>query len=245
MTNAAKNAKTRYRRILLKVSGEALAGGGSDCFSPSVLSYIASEIHEALDLGVQVGVVVGGGNIVRGGMLSQEMGIDRVSADYMGMLATVINGMALESALKKTGMVVRLQTALNAEQVAAPYIREKAERHLESGHVMVFCGGTGNPFFSTDTAAALRASEMGADALFKATNVDGVYSGDPASDSSARRYEQLTMDEALNRNLGVMDATALALCRERKLPVHVFRLMSAGTLAAVLRGESAGTILTC
>lgn len=237
-------SESRYRRILLKISGEALAGGG-ECFNPNVLTYITGEIAAALKMGVQVAVVVGGGNIVRGEMLSQSMGVDRVVADYMGMLSTVINGMALESALSRAGIVVRLQTALNAEQVAAPYIREKAERHLTNNRVMVFCGGTGNPFFSTDTAAALRASEMGADALLKATNVDGVYSSDPAADATAHRYETLAMDDALNRQLKVMDATALALCRERKLPVHVFKLATPGALQKVLRGESVGTLLTC
>lgn len=234
-----------YRRVLLKISGEALAGGGKECFKPETLGYIAAEIAAALQLGVQIAVVVGGGNIVRGETLADKMNVARVPADYMGMLATVINGMALESALSGAGVVVRLQTALNAEQVAAPYIREKAERNLEKGNVMIFCGGTGNPFFSTDTAAALRASEIGACALLKATNVDGVYSGDPARDSSARRYDTLTMDDALNQKLRVMDATALALCRERKLPVHVFKLAEPGALRSVLKGESHGTLLTC
>ena len=234
-----------YRRVLLKISGEALAGGGAECYDAATLNYLAGEIASALALNTQVAAVVGGGNIVRGELLSNSMGDDRVSADYMGMLATVINGMALESALSKSGIAVRMQTALNAGQVAAPYIREKAKRHLEGDRVMIFCGGTGNPFFSTDTAAALRASEIGADALLKATNVDGVYSGDPAADSDARRYEKLAMDDALNQKLGVMDATALALCRERKLPVHVFRLSEPGALAKILKGESAGTLLTC
>ncbi len=235
----------KYRRVLLKISGEALAGGGNECFDSTVLSYLAKEIKEALDLKVQIGVVVGGGNIVRGEILSKNMGVPRVSADYMGMLATVINGMALESALTTAGITVRLQTALNAEQVAAPYIREKADKHLSAHRVMIFCGGTGNPFFSTDTAAALRASEMGADVLLKATNVDGVYSSDPAHDKTARRYHTLTLDEAINQQLKVMDATALALCRERKLPVHVFQLTTPGALSKILIGESAGTVLTC
>ena len=238
-------AASIYRRVLLKISGEALAGKGSECFDSGTLNYLASEIAAALELNTQVGAVVGGGNIVRGEILSARMNVERVAADYMGMLATVINGMALESALSKAGVDVRLQTALNAEQVAAPYIREKAERHLENGRVMIFCGGTGNPFFSTDTAAALRASEIGACALLKATNVDGVYSSDPARDSSARRYDTISMDDALNQKLRVMDATALALCRERKLPVHVFKLTAPGALAQILKGEAAGTLLTC
>ncbi|MBE8158308.1 MAG: UMP kinase [Betaproteobacteria bacterium] len=235
----------KYRRILLKISGEGLSGGGNECYDPATLNYIAGEIASALALNIQVAAVVGGGNIVRGELLSNSMGVDRVAADYMGMLATVINGMALESALAKSGIAARMQTALNVEQVAAPYIREKARRHLDDNRVMIFCGGTGNPFFSTDTAAALRASEIGAEALLKATNVDGVYSGDPATDTAARRYETLAMDDALNQRLRVMDATALALCRERKLPVHVFRLSEPGALARVLKGEPTGTLLTC
>ena len=234
-----------YRRILLKISGEALAGGGKECFHPETLDYIAAEIAAALKLKTQIAVVIGGGNIVRGEILSNKMQVARVPADYMGMLATIINGMALESALSKAGIGVRLQTALNAEQVAAPYIREKAERNLDKGNVMIFCGGTGNPFFSTDTAAALRASEIGACALLKATNVDGVYSGDPAHDSAARRYDTLTMDDALNRRLRVMDATAIALCRDRKLPVHVFKLAESGALVSILKGNANGTRLTC
>ncbi len=234
-----------YRRILLKISGEALTGGGHECFDPATLNYLCEEIATALDLNTQVAVVVGGGNIVRGKMLSKSMKVDRVAADYMGMLATVINGMALQSALSKAGMVARMQTALNVEQVAAPYIREKSEKHLGAGHVMIFSGGTGNPFFSTDTAAALRASEIGACALLKATNVDGVYSSDPTQDPAARRYDTLPIHDALTQKLDVMDATALALCRERKLPVHVFQLTAAGALAKVLTGESAGTLLTC
>ena len=235
----------QYRRIVLKISGEALGGDGSSCFSAVVLNYLAEEIAASLALGAQVAVVVGGGNIVRGEILSGNMGVERVTADYMGMLATVINGMALESALNHKGITTRLQTALNLEQVAAPYIRQKAVRHLEAGHVVIFAGGTGNPYFSTDTAAALRASEMGAEALLKATNVDGVYSSDPAKDTAARRYETLPIDEAINQKLRVMDATALALCRERKLPVHVFKLSCAGSLLSILKGETAGTLLTC
>lgn len=234
-----------YRRILLKISGEALAGGRQECFDAATLNYLANEISAALELKTQVAVVVGGGNIVRGEMLAKNMNVDRVAADYMGMLATVINGMALESALTKAGIIARVQTALNAEQVAAPYIREKAAKHLDAGHVMIFCGGTGNPFFSTDTAAALRASEMGACALLKATNVDGVYSSDPTNNSNAQRYDTLPMDDALNQKLKIMDATALALCRERQLPVHVFKLTVGGALLKVLKGESTGTLLTC
>ncbi|MDM5147874.1 UMP kinase [Candidatus Persebacteraceae bacterium Df01] len=240
MRNAAD-----YRRILLKISGEALNGGSNFCFNSQVLSYLADEVAAALAMKKQVAIVVGGGNIVRGEMLSSDMGVDRVTADYMGMLATVINGKALQSALNAAGIDTRLQSALNMEQVVAPYIREKAVRHLENGQVVIFAGGTGNPFFSTDTAAALRASEIGANALLKATNVDGVYSSDPAKNADAKRYDTLPMNDAINQQLRVMDATALALCRERKLPVHVFKLTTPGTLAAILKGQDEGTLLTC
>ena len=239
-------------RVVLKLSGEALQGAADKAdkadnnnggvLSANVLLYLVKEIAAALAAGVQVAVVVGGGNIVRGGeLIESKMGVSRVTGDYMGMLATVINGMALQSALQGGGIDTRLQTAMNVEQVAAPYIREKAVRHLQAGRVVVFAGGTGNPFFTTDTAAALRAAEIGADALLKATNVDGVYSADPAKDPNAKRYTSLTMDDAINKKLRVMDATALTLCRDRKMPVHVFQLQKPGALAAVLRGEPEGT----
>lgn len=233
----------RYRRILLKISGEALQEGASG-ISPAVLHFIVQEVSAARALGVEVAIVVGGGNIVRGEMVSGEIGIDRVTGDYMGMLATVINGMALQSALTAAGVPARLQTALNLEQVAAPYVREKAVRHLEEQRVMIFSGGTGNPFFTTDTAAALRAAEIGAHALLKATNVDGVYSGDPAKQKNAKRYHSLTIDEALHKKLCVMDATALTLCRDRHLPIHVFKLQCPGALVRILREEKEGTLLT-
>lgn len=233
----------RYRRILIKISGEALQDEQAGV-SPTVLRFITREILAVCGLGVEVAVVIGGGNIVRGAMISGSIGIDRVTGDYMGMLATVINGMALQSALVDAGGEARLQTALNLEQVAAPYIREKAVRHLERKRVVIFSGGTGNPFFTTDTAAALRAAEIGAEALLKATNVDGVYSGDPHRQQDARRYQSLTMDEAINKKLRVMDATALTLCRDRGLPIHVFRLQSAGALQRILQNEDEGTLLT-
>ena len=233
----------RYRRILLKISGEALQGDSAG-ISPDTLRFLVKEISTAREMNVQVAVVVGGGNIVRGAMVSGEIGIDRVTGDYMGMLATVINGMALQAALSDAGVPARLQSALNAEQVAAPYIRGKAVSHLEKGRVVVFAGGTGNPYFTTDTAAALRAAEIGAQALLKATNVDGVYSGDPAAEKNVTRYESLTMDEALQRKLCVMDATALTLCRDRNMPIHVFKLQRAGALARILRDEDEGTLLT-
>ncbi|MCH9704733.1 MAG: UMP kinase [Proteobacteria bacterium] len=233
----------RYRRILVKISGEAMQDENS-AISPSVLNFLVSEIKAARELEVDVAVVVGGGNIVRGAMISEEIGINRVTGDYMGMLATVINGMALRSALHDAGVPARLQTALRLEQVAAPYILEKAIRHLDKKRVVIFAGGTGNPYFTTDTAAALRAAEIGADALLKATNVDGVYSADPAKRKDAKRYQSLTMDEAIQQKLHIMDATAFTLCRERHLPIHVFKLQRAGALLRILKNEDEGTLLT-
>ena len=233
----------RYGRILLKLSGEALMGGESSGVSAEVLRYMVSELKAAREMGAQLALVCGGGNLVRGESFAAGVGIDRVTADYMGMLATVINGMALQSALMENGVEARLQTALNLEQAAAPYIREKAIRHLESGRIVIFAGGTGNPFFTTDTAASLRAAEVGAEALLKATKVDGVYSGDPESDPDAKKYSRLTFDDAINRKLRVMDATALTLCRDRGMPVHVFNMNQRGALPAILRGEDEGTLV--
>lgn len=212
--------------------------------SAKVLRYIVGEIALIRALDVKIAIIIGGGNIVRGGFVADSMGVDRVTGDYMGMLATVINGMALQAALTDANMEARLQTALNLEQVAAPYIREKAVRHIENGRIMVFAGGTGNPYFTTDTAAALRASEIGAEALLKATNVDAVYSGDPARNKDAKPYRRLSMDDALAQKLGVMDATALALCRDRNMPIHVFRMMKPGALLDIVRGGDEGTLLT-
>ena len=233
----------RYGRVLLKLSGEALMGRESSGVSAEVLRYIVSEVREARAMGAQLALVCGGGNIVRGESFAAGVGIDRVTADYMGMLATVINGMALQSALAESGVEARLQTALNLEQAAAPYIREKAIRHLEAGRVVIFAGGTGNPYFTTDTAASLRAAEVGAQALLKATKVDGVYSGDPEKDSSAEKYSRLTFDDAIRRNLRVMDATALTLCRDRGMPIHVFNLSRRGALTDILRGGDEGTLV--
>ena len=227
------------RRALVKLSGEAL-GGDSKTIEPATLRYLAGEIAAAARSGVELALVVGGGNIIRGGS-ARDMGIERVAADYMGMLATVINGMALQSALKSAGLESRLQTALSLEQAAAPYVREKANRHLESGRVMIFAGGTGNPFFTTDTAAALRAAEIGACALLKATRVDGVYSSDPKIEKDAVKYDSLTFDEAISRKLRVMDATAFTLCRDRNLPIVVFNPFQPGALLRVVQGESEGT----
>ena len=233
----------RYGRVLLKLSGEALMGRESSGVSAEVLRYMVAELKSAREMGAQLALVCGGGNIVRGESFAAGVGIDRVTADYMGMLATVINGMALQSALMENGVEARLQTALNLEQAAAPYIREKAIRHLESGRIVIFAGGTGNPFFTTDTAASLRAAEVGAEALLKATKVDGVYSGDPESDPDAEKYSRLTFDDAINRKLRVMDATALTLCRDRGMPVHVFNMNHPGGLCAILRGEDEGTLV--
>ena len=233
----------RYRRALLKLSGEALMGDAGSGVSAAVLRYLVAELKSARSAGAQLALVCGGGNIVRGESFAAGVGIDRVTADYMGMLATVINGMALQSALQENGVEARLQTALNLEQVAAPYIREKAIRHLEAGRVVIFAGGTGNPYFTTDTAASLRAAEVGAEALLKATKVDGVYSGDPASDPSAEKYDRLTFDEAIHRKLRVMDATAMTLCRDRGMPVHVFNMARGGALCKILRGENEGTLV--
>ena len=237
------SAVLRYGRVLLKLSGEALMGRESSGVSAEVLRYIVSELRAAREMGAQVALVCGGGNIVRGESFAEGMGIDRVTADYMGMLATVINGMALHSALAGGGVEARLQTALNLEQAAAPYIREKAIRHLEAGRVVIFAGGTGNPFFTTDTAASLRAAEVGAEALLKATKVDGVYSGDPLADPTAKKFGRLTFDEAIHRKLRVMDATAMTMCRDRGMPVHVFNLSRRGGLTAILRGEDEGTLV--
>lgn len=242
--NSANVANSANAADASTSGGGANNNSGGGVLSANVLLYLVREISAALAMGVQVAVVVGGGNIVRGGeLMESKMGVSRVTGDYMGMLATVINGMALQSALQGGGVDARLQTAMNVEQVAAPYIRAKAVRHLRAGRVVIFAGGTGNPFFTTDTAAALRAAEIGADALLKATNVDGVYSADPAKDKSAERYASLTMDDAINKQLRVMDATALTLCRDRKMPVHVFQLQKPGALAAVLRGKPEGTTI--
>jgi uridylate kinase len=240
-TRAQTGGAPRYRRILIKLSGEAFQQG-ADSISAKVMRHMAAELSAVLELGAEVAVVVGGGNIFRGGGAG-DLGVDRVTGDYMGMLATVINGMALQSSLAAAGIDSRLQTALNLEQVAAPYIREKANRHLEAGRVVIFSAGTGNPYFTTDTAAALRAAEMNADALFKATNVDAVYSADPARSKNARRYSKLSYDDALAQKLGVMDATALALCRDRRLPLHIFKMMKPGALAKIMRGGAEGTLV--
>jgi uridylate kinase len=232
----------KYKRILLKLSGEALMGEGSYGISRETIEGIVAEIAVVQKQGVEIGVVIGGGNIFRGVALGAE-GMDRATADYMGMLATVMNALALQDAMRRAGLNSRVQSALNIEQVIEPYIRGKAIRYLEEGKVVIFAAGTGNPFFTTDTAAALRASEVGAEIVLKATKVDGVYTSDPKKDAGAKRYSRLSFDEAIQRHLKVMDATALALCRDQRLPVNVFSIFRSGALARVVAGEDEGTLV--
>ena len=232
--------KAAFRRVVVKLSGEGLAGEGRSGINPGVIGSIAEEIRDVHRLGVQLGVVIGGGNIIRG-VKAASQGMDRAQADYMGMLAGVINGMALQDALEKQGCDTRLLTALEIRQVAESYIRRRAVRHLEKGRIVIFAAGTGNPYFSTDTAAALRAAEIGADAILKATQVDGVYDADPETHPDAVRYERLSFQEAIERNLQFMDQAAIALCRENDLPIVVFDMGVAGNIAKVVAGESVGT----
>jgi uridylate kinase len=229
-----------FRRILLKLSGEALMGEDSFGINRQVIERICGEIAEVVRLGVEVGVVIGGGNIFRG-VAPGAAGMDRATADYMGMLATVMNALALQDAMRRVGLQGRVQSALNIEQVAEPYIRGKAIRYLEEGKVVIFAAGTGNPFFTTDTAAALRGMEMNVDIVLKATKVDGVYTDDPKTNPEAMRYQHLSFDEAIVKNLKVMDATALTLCRDQKLPICVFSIFKAGALRRVVMGEDEGT----
>jgi len=231
-----------YSRILLKLSGEALMGPDAFGINRETVDRIVREVREVSELGVQVGVVIGGGNIFRG--VSQgAVGMDRATADYMGMLATVINALALSDAMNRGGLVARVQSALSIEPVVEPYIRGKAIRYLEEGKVVIFAAGTGNPFFTTDTAAALRGREVEANIVLKATKVDGVYTADPMKDKAATRYHKITFDEAFVKNLKVMDATALALCRDQKLPINVFSIFKEGALRRVVMGEDEGTLV--
>lgn len=234
-----------YHRIVLKLSGEALqsksAGGSID---PAVTASIASQIKEIHGLKVQIGVVIGGGNIFRGtGVSADPKGIDRTTSDYMGMLATVINSLALQDALEKQGCFTRVQSAIHMEELAEPYIRRRAIRHLEKGRVVIFAGGTGNPYFSTDTAAALRAIEIGAEAILKATKVDGVYSADPHRDRKARKFSTLSHMAVLKNRLRVMDATAVSLCMDHRLPIVIFNLLKPGNIKRVVMGEPIGTVV--
>jgi uridylate kinase len=229
-----------YRRVLLKLSGERLAGENGFGISPAAIRAIAEEIRAVHDLEVQVAVVIGGGNVIRG-MTAAAHGMDRASADYMGMMASVINAMALQDALEKIDLHTRVLSAIETKDVAEPYIRRRAVRHLEKGRIVIFAGGTGNPYFTTDTAAALRAAEVHAEVVLKATRVDGVYSADPEKDSEAVRYERLSYGEALQRNLRFMDQAAIALCRENELPIVVFDMTVPGNVRKVVCGESIGT----
>lgn len=233
---------TAYKRILLKLSGEALMGDDKYGINRAVIERIVGEITEIHRLGVQVAVVIGGGNIFRG-MTFAEDGMDRATADYMGMLATVMNALALQDAMRRAGLVSRVQSALRIDQVVEPYIRGKAMRYLDAGKVVIFAAGTGNPFFTTDTAAALRGIEMNVDIVLKATKVDGVYNTDPKTDPDAIRYQNLSFDVAITQNLKVMDATALTLCRDQKLPLNVFSIFKAGALKRVVMGEEEGTLV--
>ncbi|GAB4059043.1 UMP kinase [Uliginosibacterium sediminicola] len=231
-----------YKRILLKLSGEALMGDDAYGINQSVVSGIVADVAAVAALGVEVGIVIGGGNIFRG-MAGAASGMDRATADYMGMLATIMNAMALADAFGHAGVVARVQSALRVDQVVEPYIRGKAIRYLEEGRIVIFAAGTGNPFFTTDTAAALRGSEIGAQIVLKATKVDGIYTADPKKDPTATRYTTLSFDEAIARNLQVMDATAFALCRDQKLPIKVFSLFKSGALQRVVAGEDEGTLV--
>ena len=237
------DARLHYRRILLKLSGEALMGAGDYGIDPDVLTRIAHELKDVRALGVEVGIVIGGGNIFRGAGLARA-GMDRVTGDHMGMLATVINALALQDALERVGTHARVMSALQIHEVSEDYIRRRAIRHLEKGRVTIFAAGTGNPFFTTDTAAALRAIEVGADILVKGTKVDGVYTADPVKDATARRYDRLTFDRVINDRLNVMDTTAVVMCRENNVPIRVFNLQVAGDLLRLARGEDVGTLVS-
>jgi len=237
------SAAARYRRILLKISGEALMGDQEYGLDPAMLGHVAGEIRSVHELGVQICLVIGGGNIFRG-VKGAAAGMERATADYMGMLATVINSLAMQSALERNGIVTRVLSAITMQAVCEPYIRRRAIRHMEKGRVVVFAAGTGNPFFTTDTAAALRASEMGCDALLKAPKVDGVYSADPKKVADARRFDRLSYLEVLSRDLQVMDASAISLARENRIPILVFSIHNPGGFADVVSGNGLFTIIT-
>ncbi|MBR8000107.1 UMP kinase [Burkholderia vietnamiensis] len=231
-----------YKRVLLKLSGEALMGDDAFGINRATIERMVADISEVVGLGTQLAVVIGGGNIFRG-VAGGAAGMDRATADYMGMLATMMNALALQDAMRHAGIVARVQSALRMDQVVEPYIRPRAIRQLEEGKVVIFAAGTGNPFFTTDTAAALRGSEVGAEVVLKATKVDGVYSADPKKDPSATRYTTISFDEAISRNLQVMDATAFALCRDQKLPIRVFSINKPGALKRIVLGEDEGTLV--
>lgn len=232
----------KFRRVLLKLSGEALQGDGKT-INPTILNRISEEVREAHELGVEVALVIGGGNIFRG-VSAATSGMDRAQADYMGMLATTINALALQDAIEKTGIETRVQSAIKMEQIAEPYIRRRAVRHLELGRVVIFAAGTGNPYFTTDTAASLRAMEINAQAILKATKVDGVYDKDPMKHDDAKRYDEVSYLDALNKGLKVMDATAISLCMDNALPIIVFSMTESGNFKRVLHGEQVGTVVS-
>jgi uridylate kinase len=237
-------SEPKYRRIVLKLSGEALRESGSkDAISPQIVNRLAEQIKEVQALGVQVAVVVGGGNIWRG-LAASHRGMNRTTADYMGMLATVINGMALMSGLEDIGLTTRVQTAIEMNNVAEPFILRRALHHLEKGYVVIFVAGTGNPFFSTDTTAALRANEIGADAILKATKVDGIYDSDPVKNQDAKKFDHITYADALQRRLQVMDSTAFSLCMDNKMPIVVFNMADSGNIKRAVMGEPVGTLVT-
>ncbi len=232
----------QYKRILLKLSGEALMGDGEYGIDSKVLSRYSADIHSIVQEGIELAIVIGGGNIYRG-IQSEGAGFDRVQGDHMGMLATIINGMALQSALESLDIETRLLTAIRMEQVAEPYIRRKAMRHLQKGRVVIFGGGTGNPYFTTDTAATLRAIEIEADVILKGTRVDGIYTADPEKDASATKYDTITFDEVFQKKLSIMDLTAFTLCQENNLPIKVFNMNIKGNLAKICKGENVGTLV--
>ena len=238
------NTKASYSRILVKLSGEALMGSADYGIDPAVLKRIAGELQDIVGLGVQLAVVIGGGNIFRGAGLARA-GMDRVAADHMGMLATVMNALAMQDALESLGLYARVMSAIRINEVCEDYIRRRAIRHLEKGRVVICAAGTGNPFFTTDTAAALRAIEINAEVLLKATKVNGVYSDDPMRNPAAARYDHLTFDRVLTEKLNVMDATAIVMCRDNNLPLRVFNLNNAGDLTRIVRGADVGTVVTC
>ncbi|NCN95340.1 MAG: UMP kinase [Bdellovibrionales bacterium] len=234
--------KKPYKRILLKLSGEALAGDASQGINAKVIQQIASDLEDGIKSGVQMGIVIGGGNIFRG-VAASAQGMDRASSDYMGMLATVINALALQDALEKRGLATRVQTAIGMAEIAEPYIRRKAIRHLEKGRIVIFAAGTGNPYFTTDTAASLRAMEINADVIMKATKVDGIYDKDPKIYPDAKLYSELSYMDVLSKGLKVMDSTAISLCMDNKLPIITFNLITSGNISKVINGEKIGTIV--
>ncbi|WP_018949384.1 UMP kinase [Thioalkalivibrio sp. ALMg11] len=238
----SQDSQPAFRRILLKLSGEALMGQQSYGVDPDVLAQVAEEVSELSRMGVELGIVIGGGNIFRGAGLAQG-GMDRVTGDHMGMLATVINALALQDAIERAGRFSRVMSAIRINQVCEDYIRRRAVRHLEKGRIVVFAAGTGNPFFTTDSAASLRAIEINADIMIKATKVDGVYDADPMTTKDARRYERLTFDDALEQRLGVMDTTALVMCRDNGLPIRVMNMFAKGDLQRLVMGEAVGTLV--